>query len=204
MPWSKMRPCGAITSASEGCLRLWPPFENPTFSHAPLKQHHITLSVNGQEHPLTLTRAAKLLQILRNDLHLNGPRYGCGLGQCGACTVLIDGRAARACVIPAVELDGRTITTLEGLAARGQPHPVQQAFIDAQAAQCGYCLNGMIMTTVALLRSNPNPSERDIREALAGNLCRCGTHLEILEAVQRAVRSHGVEVRASAMAQVAG
>ena len=168
-----------------------------------MKQHHITLSVNGQEHPLTLTRAATLLQILRNDLHLNGPRYGCGLGQCGACTVLIDDRAARACVIPAVELDKRTITTLEGLAVQGQPHPVQQAFIDAQAAQCGYCLNGMIMTTVALLRSNPNPSEREIREALAGNLCRCGTHLEILEAVQRAVRSHGVEIRASSMAQVA-
>ena len=151
-----------------------------------------------------MTRAATLLQILRNDLHLNGPRYGCGLGQCGACTVLIDDRAARACVIPAVELDKRTITTLEGLAVQGQPHPVQQAFIDAQAAQCGYCLNGMIMTTVALLRSNPNPSEREIREALAGNLCRCGTHLEILEAVQRAVRSHGVEILASSMAQVAG
>ena len=162
------------------------------------------MSVNGQEHPLTLTRAATLLQILRNDLHLNGPRYGCGLGQCGACTVLIDDRAARACVIPAVELDKRTITTLEGLAVQGQPHPVQQAFIDAQAAQCGYCLNGMIMTTVALLRSNPKPSEREIREALAGNLCRCGTHLEILEAVQRAVRSHDVEIRARSMAQVAG
>ena len=203
MPWSRMRPYAASTSASEGCLRLRPAFESPTFHHVPLKQHHITLFVNGQEHPLTLTRAATLLQILRNDLHLNGPRYGCGLGQCGACTVLIDDRAARACVIPAVELDKRTITTLEGLAARGQPHPVQQAFIDAQAAQCGYCLNGMIMTTVALLRSNPNPSEREIREALAGNLCRCGTHLEILEAVQRAVRSHGVAIRASSMAQVA-
>ena len=203
MPWSRMRPCAASTSASEGCLRLRPAFKGPAFHHAPLKQHHITLSVNGQEHPLTLTRAATLLQILRNDLHLNGPRYGCGLGQCGACTVLIDDRAARACVIPAVELDKRTITTLEGLAVQGQPHPVQQAFIDAQAAQCGYCLNGMIMTTVALLQSNPKPSEREIREALAGNLCRCGTHLEILEAVQRAVRSHGVEIRASSMAQVA-
>jgi len=143
--------------------------------------------VNGQEHQLTLTRAAMLLQVLRNDLHLNGPRYGCGLGQCGACTVLIDDRAARSCVIPAVELDGRTITTLEGLAEHGRLHPVQEAFIEAQAAQCGYCLNGMIMTTVALLRSNPEPSEIEIRQALAGNLCRCGTHLEILDAVKRAV-----------------
>lgn len=153
-----------------------------------MKTHCITLSVNGQEYPLTLTRAATLLQVLRNDLHLNGPRYGCGLGQCGACTVLVDDRAARSCVIPAIELDGRTITTLEGLAEHGRPHPVQEAFIEAQAAQCGYCLNGMIMTTVALLRSNPAPSECEIRRALAGNLCRCGTHLEILDAVRRAVR----------------
>jgi nicotinate dehydrogenase subunit A len=153
-----------------------------------LKAYCVTLSVNGQEYPLTLTRAATLLQVLRNDLHLNGPRYGCGLGQCGACTVLIDDRAARSCVIPAVELDGRTITTLEGLTEHGRPHPVQEAFIEAQAAQCGYCLNGMIMTTVALLRSNPEPSETEIRQALTGNLCRCGTHLEILNAVNRAVQ----------------
>jgi nicotinate dehydrogenase subunit A len=153
-----------------------------------LKAHCVTLSVNGQEYPLTLTRAATLLQILRNDLHLNGPHYGFGLGQCGACTVLIDDRAARSCVIPAVELDGRTITTLDGLAEHGRPHPVQEAFIEAQAAQCGYCLNGMIMTTVALLRSNPEPRETEIRQALTGNLCRCGTHLEILNAVNRAVQ----------------
>ena len=166
-----------------------------------MKQHPITLSVNGQVHPLTLTRAATLLQVLRHDLNLNGAHYGCGLGQCGACTVLIDDRAARSCVIPAVELDGRTITTLEGLAVQGRPHPVQQAFIDAQAAQCGYCLNGMIMTTVALLRSNPSPSEREIREALGGNLCRCGTHLEILDAVRRAVVRHRADVPNSPIAR---
>jgi nicotinate dehydrogenase subunit A len=153
-----------------------------------LKAHCVTLSVNGQEYPLKLTRAATLLQVLRNDLGLNGPRYGCGLGQCGACTVLVENRAARSCVIPAIELDGRTITTLEGLAKHGRPHPVQDAFIEAQAAQCGYCLNGMIMTTVALLGSNPAPSEFEIRQALAGNLCRCGTHLEILDAIRRAVQ----------------
>ena len=153
-----------------------------------MKAHCVTLSVNGQEYLLTLTRAATLLQVLRNDLHLNGPRYGCGLGQCGACTVLVGDRAARSCVIPAIELDGRTITTLEGLAEHGRPHPVQEAFIEAQAAQCGYCLNGMIMTTVALLRSNPTPGEFEIRQALAGNLCRCGTHLEILDAVRRAAQ----------------
>ena len=168
-----MRRPGATSSASERGLLI---------------AHCVTLSVNGQEYQLRLTRAATLLQVLRNDLDLNGPRYGCGLGQCGACTVLIDDRAARSCVIPAIELHRRTITTLEGLAEYGQPHPVQEAFIEAQAAQCGYCLNGMIMTTVALLRSNPEPSEFEIRQALAGNLCRCGTHLEILDAVRRAVQ----------------
>ena len=153
-----------------------------------MKAHCVTLSVNGQAYRLTLTRSATLLQVLRNDLNLNGPRYGCGLGQCGACTVLVDHRAARSCVIPAIELDGRTITTLEGLTEHGQPHPVQEAFIEAQAAQCGYCLNGMIMTTVALLQANSDPSEIEIRQALAGNLCRCGTHLEILDAVRRAIQ----------------
>ncbi|NBT79080.1 MAG: (2Fe-2S)-binding protein [Betaproteobacteria bacterium] len=180
-----MRRRGATTSASEIGL---------------LKAHCVTLSVNGQKFPLTLTRAATLLHTLRNDLHLNGPRYGCGLGQCGACTVLIDDRAARSCVIPAVELDGRTITTLEGLAEHGRLHPVQEAFIEAQAAQCGYCLNGMIMTTVALLRSNPDPSEFEVRQALAGNLCRCGTHLEILDAVKGAVQ-RGVKRAAQGGAQ---
>ncbi|MEO6409778.1 MAG: (2Fe-2S)-binding protein [Burkholderiaceae bacterium] len=142
--------------------------------------------VNGVAHTLAAGREASLLTVLRNDLGLNGPKYGCGLGACGACMVLVDGMAARACVIPAAGVAGRAITTLEGLGARTHPHPVQQAFIDAQAAQCGYCLNGMVMATVALLAHTPQPTEPQIRCALAGNLCRCGTHVEIVEAVRRA------------------
>ena len=148
----------------------------------------VALNVNGQVASLRLTSSATLLHVLRNDLGLNSPKYGCGLGQCGACTVLVDGRPARACVIPAVEMQDRDITTSEGLGQAHAPHPVQQAFIDAQAAQCGYCLNGMVMMTVALLKHNPQPSEAQIRQALSGNLCRCGTHLEIIAAVKRAAQ----------------
>ena len=141
------------------------------------------------------TRRATLLQVLRNDLQLNGPKYGCGLGECGACTVWVDGVAARACVIPAHGVAGRSITTLEGLpalhAGEGELHPVQQAFVDAQAAQCGYCLNGMVMMAAALLARNPNPSEADVRRELSGNLCRCGTHLEIIQAVLLAAERMG-------------
>ena len=156
-----------------------------------MQLREVRLLVNGESRTLAVSRHATLLAVLRNDLGLNGPKYGCGRGACGACTVLVDGIAARSCVIPAVAIGQRPITTLEGLATVGpdgqrQPHPVQQAFIDAQAAQCGYCLNGMIMSTVALLSRNPSPSAQQIRDALAGNLCRCGTHLEILEAVARA------------------
>ena len=154
---------------------------------AVLRQHPVTLHVNGQVHHLQALRSATLLQLLRNDLGLNGPKYGCGLGQCGACTVHIDGVAARACVIPASEVQTRAITTLEGLGDAQRPHPVQSAFIDAQAAQCGYCLNGMIMTAAALLAHEPCPSDQRVREALSGNLCRCGTHVEILRAVTQAV-----------------
>ena len=146
----------------------------------------VALTVNGREHLLDVPRDASLLHILRNDLGLNGPKYGCGLGQCGACMVLVDGIPARACVIPVGGVAGRHVTTLEGLASAGAPHPVQQAFIDCQAAQCGYCLNGMIVGTVALLASNPAPSDDEVRSALSHNLCRCGTHIEILQAVQRA------------------
>ena len=127
-----------------------------------------------------------LLYVLRNDLALNGPKYGCGLGECGTCTVLIDGVAARSCVVPAGLAQGRAVTTLEGLGTIEAPHPVQQAFIAAQAAQCGYCLNGMIMTAAALLARNPCPSEGEIREELRYNLCRCGTHYEIIRAVHQA------------------
>ena len=146
----------------------------------------IALTVNGRAHALAVPRDAPLLNILRNDLGLNGPKYGCGLGECGACTVLVDGIEARACVIPVGGVEGRAITTLEGLANPGALHPVQQAFIDCQAAQCGYCLNGMIVSTVALLQRHPHPTDTQVRDALAHNLCRCGTHLEILQAVQRA------------------
>ncbi|MEP7099386.1 MAG: (2Fe-2S)-binding protein [Burkholderiales bacterium] len=146
----------------------------------------MALRVNGQPHALAVPRDAPLLNILRNDLGLNGPKYGCGLGECGACTVLVDGIEARACVIPVGGVEGRAITTLEGLIEGGVLHPVQQAFIDCQAAQCGYCLNGMIVSTVALLKRCPQPTEQQARDALAHNLCRCGTHLEILQAVQRA------------------
>jgi nicotinate dehydrogenase subunit A len=146
----------------------------------------IRLIVNGESHLLRVPRDAPLLNILRNDLELNAPKYGCGLGQCGACTVLVDGVEARACVIPVGGIESRHVTTLEGLGDERHPHPVQQAFIDCQAAQCGYCLNGMIMSTVALLQRNPDPRDEEARSALAHNLCRCGAHLEILQAVQRA------------------
>lgn len=146
----------------------------------------VTLKVNQRTVGLTLSDPATLLHVLRNDLGLNAPKYGCGLGECGACTVLVDGVAARACVIPALEMQDREITTLEGLGDAQHPHPVQQAFIDTQAAQCGYCLNGMLMMTVALLRRHPQPTDQQIRQALSANLCRCGTHLEIIAAVHRA------------------
>jgi len=145
------------------------------------------LQVNGQACSLaSVPREASLLQFLRNDLGLNGPKYGCGLGQCGACTVHVDGVAARSCVIPAHGVAGRDVTTLEGLGSRGRWHPVQAAFEDAQAAQCGYCLNGMVMQAAALLARDPHANEARIRSELSGNLCRCGTHIEILDAVQRA------------------
>ncbi len=146
----------------------------------------IALTVNGLAHALAVPRDAPLLNILRNDLGLNGPKYGCGLGECGACTVLVDGIEARACVIPVGGVEGRHITTLEGLGTLEVPHPVQQAFIECQAAQCGYCLNGMIVSTVALLRRFSRPTEQQVREALVHNLCRCGAHLEIMQAVRRA------------------
>ena len=146
----------------------------------------VSLSVNGQPHVLDLPGTVPLLTVLRNDLGLNGPKYGCGLGECGACTVLLDGLPARACIIPLAVARGRRVTTLEGLAEGGTLHLVQQAFIGEQAAQCGYCVSGMIMTTKALLDRDPDPSDATIRRELAGNLCRCGTHVEILKAVRRA------------------
>jgi nicotinate dehydrogenase subunit A len=146
----------------------------------------IRLSVNGRFHDVGAAPETELLYVLRNDLELNGPKYGCGLGECGTCTVLIDGVAARSCVIPIEGCVGREIITLEGLGTRGHPDPVQQAFIAEQAAQCGYCLNGMIMTVKALLLRNPQPSETETLEALRYNLCRCGAHVEIVRAALRA------------------
>ena len=155
----------------------------------------VALEVNGRTREVSAMADTPLLLVLRNDLALNGPKYGCGLGECGACTVIIDGVAARSCVFPLAGSAGREIVTLEGLGTRQAPHPVQQAFIDEQAAQCGYCLNGMIMTAKALLDRNPNPSEAQIRNELSGNLCRCGTHIEILRAVLRAAHLLTVDGR---------
>ena len=147
-----------------------------------MTQSTIRLTVNGRIHDVDAALDTALLYVLRNDLELNGPKYGCGLGECGACAVLIDGVAARACVIPIEGCVGRDIVTLEGLGSRGRPDPVQQAFIAEQAAQCGYCLNGMIISTRALLNRTPHPSPGEVQEALRHNLCRCGAHIEIMRA----------------------
>lgn len=145
----------------------------------------LALRVNGVACEVVVAPQTALLHVLRNDLALNGPKYGCGLGECGACTVLIDGVAARSCVIPAAAAVGRQVTTLEGLGSLERPGSTQRAFIECQAAQCGYCLNGMIMTVEALLRRNPRPTEQALRSELQHNLCRCGTHVEIMQAALR-------------------
>jgi nicotinate dehydrogenase subunit A len=152
-----------------------------------LRIQNLQCRINGEERQFQLTSAAQLLHVLRNDCGLNGPRLGCGLGQCGACTVWVDGQAARSCCIPALEMQGRDITTLEGLAQAGL-QPVVQAFVDAQAAQCGYCLNGMIMMVARLLRDQPDADEQAVLRTLSGNLCRCGAHVEILQAARLAAQ----------------
>jgi nicotinate dehydrogenase subunit A len=146
----------------------------------------ISLNVNGKNRYVDTDPDTPLLYVLRDDLKLNGPKFGCGLAQCGACAVIMDGNAIRSCVTPAKKAQNRRVTTLEGLGSTKQLHPIQKAFVDEQAAQCGYCLNGMIMTTKALLDKNPKPSDSQVKEALSGNLCRCGTHTRILRAVRRA------------------
>jgi nicotinate dehydrogenase subunit A len=146
----------------------------------------IPLKVNGRNQVVDVDPETPLLYVLRNDLTLNGPKFGCGLGQCGACTVIIDGQAVRSCQMAVKDLGNRPVTTLEGLGTTKKMHKIQQAFVDEQAVQCGYCINGMIMTTKALLDKNPKPTDTQIKEALAGNLCRCGTHIRILRAVKRA------------------
>jgi nicotinate dehydrogenase subunit A len=145
-----------------------------------------TLKVNGRTRTVDVDADTPLLYVLRENLALKGPRFGCGLGQCGACTVHVDGQAVRSCMLPVGELKAAAITTLEGLGTSAKPSKLQQAFIDEQAAQCGYCVNGMIMSAAALLEKNRNPSETEIREALGGNLCRCGTHQRIVAAIKRA------------------
>jgi nicotinate dehydrogenase subunit A len=147
-----------------------------------------SLNVNGKSVTITIDDPdMPLLYALRDNLALHGPRFGCGLGQCGACTVHVDGKAVRSCVMPLSALTAKQkVVTLEGLGTARKPHPVQQAFIEAQAAQCGYCVNGMIMESAAFLAKNRNPSESDIKQALANNLCRCGTHVRIVDAVKRA------------------
>ena len=144
------------------------------------------LKVNGKSQSVNVDADTPLLYVLRDDLALKGPKFGCGLGQCGACTVHVDGIATRSCLLPVSTIAGKAITTLEGLGSSSKPAKIQQAFIDEQAAQCGYCISGMIMTSAALLKTNPKPSDVEIKDALAGNLCRCGTHQRICAAVKRA------------------
>ena len=146
----------------------------------------ISLRVNGKTRVVDTEPDVPLLYVLRNDLELNGPKFGCGMAQCGACTVLMDGNAIRSCVTPVSAVQNKPVTTLEGLGTTKKLHKIQQAFIDEQAAQCGYCINDMIMTTKALLDKTPKPTDTEIKRALDGNLCRCGTHIRILRAVKRA------------------
>jgi nicotinate dehydrogenase subunit A len=147
----------------------------------------VTLNVNGKSHTLNVDDPAMpLLYALRNDLSLTGPRFGCGLGQCGSCTVHVDGQPVRSCSYPVSRAAGKSVVTLEGLGSTDKPHPLQQAFIDEQAVQCGYCINGMIMQAAAFIGTNKSPSEEQVKQALAKNLCRCGTHVRIVRAVMRA------------------
>jgi nicotinate dehydrogenase subunit A len=148
----------------------------------------ISLRVNGQPRVVDADPTTPLLYVLRNDLDLHGPKFGCGLGQCGACTVIMDGRAVRSCTLPVASARNREVTTLEGLGTVARPHPIQRAFIAEQAAQCGMCMNGMILTAKVLLDSTPNPTVAQIKGALDGNLCRCSSHLRVVRAIQRAAR----------------
>jgi nicotinate dehydrogenase subunit A len=146
----------------------------------------MTLKVNGQDHPIDADPDTPLLYVLRDELKLNAAKFGCGLGQCGACTVIVDGKAVLSCVTPLLLLEGKQVTTLEGLGTVDNPAPIQRAFIEEQAAQCGYCIAGMMMRAQALLQRNPRPGDDEIRAELEPHLCRCGTHMRILRAVHRA------------------
>jgi nicotinate dehydrogenase subunit A len=148
----------------------------------------LKLRVNGREHEVAVEPKTPLLYVLRNDLGLKGTRFGCGVGQCGACMVIMDGKAVPSCDTPLWATQGKEITTIEGLGSREKPHPLQQAFLDEQAAQCGYCIDGIMMSAAALLQKNKNPTEEEIAAALDRNLCRCGTHVRILRAIRRAAK----------------
>jgi nicotinate dehydrogenase subunit A len=154
-------------------------------------QKAFKLTVNGQSADVSCEEDTPLLYILRNDLALNGPKFGCGLGQCGACTVLINGEPARSCITAVGDVGEAPIVTLDGLSTGDKPHPLQVAFIDVQAAQCGYCTNGMIMTAKALLDANRNPNDAAIKDALSANFCRCGIHNRIVKAVRIAAKELG-------------
>ena len=145
-----------------------------------------SLNVNGKVHPIEADPDCPLLYVLRDNLALNNPRFGCGLGQCGACTVLVDGRPVRSCLLPVSRAEGKRIDTLEGLGTAENPHPLQKALVEEQAFQCGYCLNGWVMTAKALLEKNPSPTDDDMRRAFESLVCRCGSHVRIFAAVRRA------------------
>jgi nicotinate dehydrogenase subunit A len=153
----------------------------------------LDIVVNGVHHRTHAAPDTPLLYVLRNELALGGPKFGCGLGQCGACTVHLDGNAVRSCVTPVSAAAQLPVTTIEGLGTPDAPHPLQRAFIDEQAAQCGYCIDGMIMTASALLAHTPHPTDTEVRSALEGNLCRCGTHLRILRAIRRVAAQAGAD-----------
>jgi nicotinate dehydrogenase subunit A len=146
----------------------------------------INLKVNGKVHAVDVDPTTPLLYVLSDDLALNGPKFGCGLGQCGACTVIVKGQAVRSCITPVKSVEGAEITTLEGIGTIEKPHPLQQAFIEEQAAQCGFCINGVIMTAKAFLDKNPKATEPEIQQAMSGVLCRCFTHVRMLRAINRA------------------
>jgi nicotinate dehydrogenase subunit A len=148
----------------------------------------MTLKVNGHDHQIDAAADTPLLYVLRDDLQLNAAKFGCGLGQCGACTVMVDGKAVLSCVTPLLLLEGKQVTTLEGLGTIERPAPIQRAFMEEQAAQCGYCIAGMMMRAQALLQRNPKPTDAQIKAELMPNLCRCGTHMRIVRAVHRAAR----------------
>jgi nicotinate dehydrogenase subunit A len=166
----------------------------------PSTQQEFELTVNGIRHRVVAEPSTPLLYILRQDLQLKGVRFGCGSGHCGSCTVQVDGRAVQSCDLPLEALGNGAVTTIEGLGSASAPHPVQQAFVDEQAAQCGYCINGIMMSVAALVARNPNPDDAELLDALDRHLCRCGTHLRILRAARRAIATLAAEAAAKELA----